>query len=233
MLSSTAKREPNESLLLMSLKSPSNSNPSLDKQSCDHGLCGKAKVLTEGPIIEKNFQTVNCEFRIGTRPNKARLKVLTENKLPNSISERNANICAINAKYSECACTASKQQPLEERCLDVNPTYICERCLGPDFPSIFVRYTTFESLNICDRCPHYKVSITCEWCRGPGFPDAGGRCPNLLDARKRYPGHEDLRRRLYLEVKVEATWSQCMHGGTQTSYESLQRDHLEVIWALI
>ncbi len=68
-------------------------------------LGGKNKAHTEEPIIEKNFQKMNGEFRIGTRPNQKCMAVLTELKSPNSVTERNANICAIDAKYSECSCT--------------------------------------------------------------------------------------------------------------------------------
>ncbi len=41
------------------------------------------------------------------------MTVLTELKSPNSLTERNANICAMDAKYSECSCTEARQQPLE------------------------------------------------------------------------------------------------------------------------
>ncbi len=41
------------------------------------------------------------------------MTVLTELKPPNSVTECNANICAIHAKYSEISCTEARQQPLE------------------------------------------------------------------------------------------------------------------------
>ncbi len=41
------------------------------------------------------------------------MTVLTELKSSNSVSERNANICAIDAKYSGISCTEARQQPLE------------------------------------------------------------------------------------------------------------------------
>ncbi len=63
--------------------------------------------------MEKNFQNLNGEFRIGSRPNEKCLTVVTELKSPNSVTERNANICAIHAKYSEMSCTEARQQPLE------------------------------------------------------------------------------------------------------------------------
>ncbi len=92
----------------MSFTSPTISKSSFDKQLCDPEdtpisgvLCGKNMALTEEHGMEKNFQKLNGEFRIGTRPNKKCMTLLTELKSPNSVSERNANICAIHAKYSE------------------------------------------------------------------------------------------------------------------------------------
>ncbi len=41
------------------------------------------------------------------------MTALTELKPPNSVTERNANICAIHANYSEIACTEAREQPLE------------------------------------------------------------------------------------------------------------------------
>ncbi len=41
------------------------------------------------------------------------MTVLTELKSPNSATERNANIYAILAKYSEISCAEARQQPLE------------------------------------------------------------------------------------------------------------------------
>ncbi len=51
-----------------------------------------------------------------------------------------------------------------------------------------------------------------------------GRCPNLQDARKRYPGHEDLRRRSHLEAKVEATGFPRIRGGIHTICEARPGD---------
>ncbi len=90
----------------MSFTSPSSSKSSFDKQLCDpedipisHVLCGKNMTLTEEHGMEKNFQKLNGELRVGTRPNEKCLTVLTELNSPNSVTERNANICAIHAKY--------------------------------------------------------------------------------------------------------------------------------------
>ncbi len=69
--------------------------------------------LTEEYGMEKNFQNGNDELRIDTHPNEKCMTVLTELKSPNSVTERNTNICAIHAKYSEISCTAASQQPLE------------------------------------------------------------------------------------------------------------------------
>ncbi len=69
--------------------------------------------LTEEHGMEKNFEKLNCEFRIGTRPNEKCMTLLTELKSPNSVTEQNANTCAIDAKYSEISCTEVRQQPLE------------------------------------------------------------------------------------------------------------------------
>ncbi len=90
----------------------------------------------------------------------------------------------------------------------------------PYLSNVFKRFNNSESLNICDRFPHSKVSNTCERRRGPELPDDRGRCPNLLGARKRYPGHEDRRSRPHLEAKVGATWSQCIRASTQTICEA-------------
>ncbi len=104
----------------MSFTSPFSSKSSFDKQLCDPEdipiprlLCGKNMVLTEEYGMEKNFQKLNGELRIGFRPNEKCLTVLTELKSPNSVTERNANICVIHAKYSEISCTEARQQPLE------------------------------------------------------------------------------------------------------------------------
>ncbi len=76
MLSSTAEREPDELLQLMSFTSPTRSNHSFHKASCNpenlhipRALCGKNKAPTEklgnpGRYLQK----VNGEFRAGTRP---------------------------------------------------------------------------------------------------------------------------------------------------------------------
>ncbi len=69
--------------------------------------------LTEEHGMEKNFQKLNGELRIGTRPNEKFMTALTELKSPNSVTERNANIWAIHAKYSEISCTEARQQPPE------------------------------------------------------------------------------------------------------------------------
>ncbi len=69
--------------------------------------------LTEEYGMEKQFQKLNGEFRIGTRPNEKCMTLLTELKSPNRVTERNANICAIHAKYSEISCMEARQQPLE------------------------------------------------------------------------------------------------------------------------
>ncbi len=69
--------------------------------------------LTEEHGMEKNFQKLNGKLRIGTRPNEKCLTVLTELKSPSSVTEGNANICAIQAKYSEISCPEARQQPLE------------------------------------------------------------------------------------------------------------------------
>ncbi len=60
--------------------------------------------LTEDHGMEKYFLNVNDEFRIGTHPNEKCMTALTELKSPNSVTERNANIRAIDAKYWECSC---------------------------------------------------------------------------------------------------------------------------------
>ncbi len=54
--------------------------------------------LTEEHGIEKYFQNVNDELRIGTHPNEKCMTALKELKSPNSVTEFNANICAIHAK---------------------------------------------------------------------------------------------------------------------------------------
>ncbi len=41
------------------------------------------------------------------------MTVLTERKSSNSVTEGNANICAIDVKYSECSCTEPRQQSRE------------------------------------------------------------------------------------------------------------------------
>ncbi len=69
--------------------------------------------LTEEHGMEKYFQDVKDELRIGTHPNEKCMTALTELKSPNSGTECNANICAIHAKYSEVSCAEAKQQPLE------------------------------------------------------------------------------------------------------------------------
>ncbi len=73
----------------------------------------KNLALTEEHGMGKNFQKLNGEFRIGTRPNEKCMTVLTELKSPNSVTECNSNICAIHASYSETSCTEARQQPLE------------------------------------------------------------------------------------------------------------------------
>ncbi len=120
LISSTAERQPDESLLLMSFTSPSSSKSSFDKQLCDSVdipisrlLCGKNMALTEEHGMEKNFQKLNGELRISTRPNEKCLTVLTELNSPNNVTEFNANICAIHSKCSELSCTEARQQPLE------------------------------------------------------------------------------------------------------------------------
>ncbi len=55
----------------------------------------------------------------------------------------------------------------DDRCLDADPTDICERFLWPYLPNIFERYTYSEIPNICGGCPHSKVSSTCERCHCP------------------------------------------------------------------
>ncbi len=64
LLSSMAEKEPDESIILMLITSPTSSNPSFDKQSCDPDdldisrvLCGKNTALSEEPVMEKIFQT--------------------------------------------------------------------------------------------------------------------------------------------------------------------------------
>ncbi len=117
LLSSTAEREPDESLLLISFTSPSSSKSSFDKQLCDIPIsrlpCGKNMALTEEHGMEKNFQKLNGKLSIGTCSTEKCLTVLTELKSPNSVTERNASICAIHAKYSGISCTEARQQPLE------------------------------------------------------------------------------------------------------------------------
>ncbi len=120
LLSSTAKREPNESLLLMSWTSPNSSSPSFEKQPCDpedihiaRVLRGKNMALTEEHGTEKKFQKLNGELRIGTHPNEKCMTALTELKSPNRVTEFNTNICAIHAKYSEISCTEARKQPRE------------------------------------------------------------------------------------------------------------------------
>ncbi len=103
----------------MSFTSHTISSPSFEKQSdpedinISRVLCGKNMALTEEHGIEKNFQNVNDELTIGTHTNEKCMTVLTELKSPNSVTERNANICGIHAKYSEVSCTAARQQPPE------------------------------------------------------------------------------------------------------------------------
>ncbi len=86
----------------MSFTSPSSLKSSFDKHLCDipisRVLCSKNMALTEEHGMEKNFQKLNGELRIGTRPNEKCLTVLTELKSPNSVTERNANVCAMHAK---------------------------------------------------------------------------------------------------------------------------------------
>ncbi len=41
------------------------------------------------------------------------MTALTELKSPNSVTECNANICAVHAKYSEISCPEARQQPPE------------------------------------------------------------------------------------------------------------------------
>ncbi len=77
-------------------------------------LCDKSRALTEEPGVDKNLQQMNGEFRIGTRPTEKCMTVLAELKSPNSVTDRNANIRATDAKYSDCSCTDPRQQPLEE-----------------------------------------------------------------------------------------------------------------------
>ncbi len=96
MLSSTAEREPDESLALMSFKSPTRSNISIDKPLCNPGnlpisraLRGNNKALIEKLGMEKSFQKVNGEFRIGIRPNEKCTTYWPELKSPYSVTERN------------------------------------------------------------------------------------------------------------------------------------------------
>ncbi len=83
----------------MSCTSPNSSSPSFEKQPCDpvdfhiaRVLCGKNMALTKEHGIEKYFQNVNDELRIGNHPNEKYMTAPTELKSPNSVTEFNANI---------------------------------------------------------------------------------------------------------------------------------------------
>ncbi len=108
--------EPDESLLLMAFTRPSSSKSSFDKQLCDipisRVLC-KNMALSEEHGMEKNFQKLKGESRIGTPPNEKCMTALTELKSPNIFTECNANICANHAKHSDISCPEAWQQPLE------------------------------------------------------------------------------------------------------------------------
>ncbi len=86
MLSSTAEREPDESLKLMSFTSPARSKHSLNNALRDpenlnipRVLCGKNKALTENLSNPGRYlQKVNGKFRIGTRPSEKCMTVSVE-----------------------------------------------------------------------------------------------------------------------------------------------------------
>ncbi len=70
--------------------------------------------------LSNNFQKVNGEFTIGTRPYGKCMAGSVDQKSPSIFTERNANICVSDAKYLDCLCTGPIQELLEgnTRCAD-------------------------------------------------------------------------------------------------------------------
>ncbi len=59
---------------------------------------------TKKPGMEQtNFQNVNGEFKVGTRPSEKYMTVLADLKSLSSVTVRNAIICVATVKSSECS----------------------------------------------------------------------------------------------------------------------------------